>query len=119
MGTLPSQLLVNPKNSSQAYEVQDSQINQCNVVHIFRSRKKVDNQISKPKSAIQIDSTSPSTSASSSQSTPQTSNKDTATDQVHKPIAPFSNRLRNNNKNMHMGKNTRDVQSGQIEGVFS
>ena len=35
-GALPSQLLVNPTNSNQAYEVQDSQINQCNVVHTLR-----------------------------------------------------------------------------------
>jgi len=44
------------------------------------------------------------TSASSSQSAPQTSDKDTATDQVHKPVAPFPNRFRNNNKNIHMKK---------------
>jgi len=43
--TLPSQPLVNPKNSNQAYEVQNSQINQCNVVHTLRSEKKVDNQV--------------------------------------------------------------------------
>jgi len=55
MGTLPSQLLVNPKNFSQHYEVQDSQINQCNVVHTLRLGKKVNNQVSKPKSPIQID----------------------------------------------------------------
>ena len=42
-GTLPSKLLVNPKNSNQAYEVQDFQINQCNIVHTLRSGKKVDN----------------------------------------------------------------------------
>ena len=42
---LPSQSLVNPKNSNQAYEVQDSQINQRNVVHTLRSGKKVDNQV--------------------------------------------------------------------------
>ena len=46
-GTLPSQPLANPKNSSQAYEIQDSQINQCNVVNTLRSGK-VDNQVSKP-----------------------------------------------------------------------
>ena len=92
-GTLPSQPLVNPKNSSQAYEVQDSQINQCNVVHTLRSGNKVDTQISKPKSSIQIDPTPASSYASSSQSALQTSNKDTVTDQVHKSVAPFPNRL--------------------------
>ena len=38
------------------------------------------------------------------QSATQTSTKDTAAEQVHKPVAPFPNRLRNNNKNMHMEK---------------
>jgi len=32
------------------------------------------------------------------------SDKVTAAEQVHKPVAPFPNRLRNNNKNMHMEK---------------
>ena len=32
------------------------------------------------------------------------SDKDTATDQVHKPTTLFPNRLRNNNKNMHIEK---------------
>ena len=40
--TLSSQLLANPKNSSQIFE---AQINQCNIVHILRSIK-VDNQVS-------------------------------------------------------------------------
>ena len=35
-GALPSQPLVNSKNSCQAYKVQDSQINQYNVVHTLR-----------------------------------------------------------------------------------
>ena len=102
--TLPSQPLVNPKKSNQAYEIQDPQINQCNVVHTLRSGNKVDTQISKPKSSIQIDPTLASTSASSSKSAPQTSNKDTAAKEVHKPVALFPNRLRNNNKNTHMEK---------------
>ena len=103
-GTLPCQPLVNPKNSNQAYEVQNSQINQCNVVHTLRSEKKVDNQVYQPKSPIQINPTPAFTSDSSSQSAPQTSDKDTAAEQVHTPVAPFPNRLRNNNKNMHMEK---------------
>jgi len=97
-GTLPSQSLVNPKNSNQAYEVQDFQINQCNIVHTLRSGKKVNNQVYQPKNPIHIDPTLASISASSSQSAPQTSDKDTTTDQVHKLVAPFPNRLRNNNK---------------------
>jgi len=42
-GTLPSQPLVHPKNSNQAYEIQDHSINQCNAIHTLRSGKKVDN----------------------------------------------------------------------------
>ena len=79
---LLSQPLVNLKNFNQAYEVQDYQINQYNIFHTLRSKKKVDNQVSMPKSSIQIDPTPASTSASSSQSAPQTSNKDTTTDQI-------------------------------------
>ena len=106
-GTLPTQPLVNLKNSNQAYEVQDSQINQCNIVHTLKSGKKVNNQVYQLKNPIQIDPTTTSTFASLSQSAPQTSNKDTTIDQVYKPIASFPNRLRINNKNMHMEKNSR------------
>ena len=38
-GTLPSHPLVNPKNSTQAYKIQDPSINQCNAVHTLRSEK--------------------------------------------------------------------------------
>ena len=103
-GTLPSQPLVNPKNSSQAYEIQDPSINWCNVVHTLRSEKKVDNQVYQQINQVHIDPTPASTSASSSQSAPQTFDEDKAAEQVHKPVAPFPNRLRNNNKNMHMEK---------------
>ena len=60
------------------------------------------------KNLVHIDPTPVSTSTSSSQSAPQTSNEDKAAEQVHKPVAPFPNRLRNNNKNMHM-EDTWDV----------
>ena len=103
-GTLPCQSLTNPKNFNQASEVQDSQINQCNVIYTLRSGKKVDNQVYHPKNPIQIDPTPASKCASSSQSDPQTSDKDTTTDQLHKLVAPFPNRLKNNNKNMKMKK---------------
>ena len=56
------------------------------------------------KKSFPIDSAPASTSASFPQSAPQTSDKDIAAEQVHKPVASFSNRLRNNNKNMHMEK---------------
>ena len=62
--TLPSQPLVNPENFNQAYEVQDPQINQCNVVHTLRSVKKVDNQVYQQKNPSHIDPALASTSAS-------------------------------------------------------
>ena len=102
--TLPNQPLVNPKNSNQAYEIQDPSINQCNAVHTLRFGKKVDNQVYQQKNPVHIDPTPASTSASSSQTAPQTSDEDKAAEQVHKPVAPFPNRLRKNNKNMHMEK---------------
>jgi len=51
-GTLPSQPLINLKNFSQAYKVQDPQINQYNAIHTLRSGKKVYNHVYKPKSPI-------------------------------------------------------------------
>ena len=75
-GTLPSQPLVNPKTSNQAYEIQGPSINQCNAVHTLRSGKKVDNQVYQQKSPVHPDPTPASTSASSSQSTPQTSDEE-------------------------------------------
>jgi len=42
-GTLPSQPVTNPRNSYQAHLDEDQPLNQCNVVHTLRSRKKVDN----------------------------------------------------------------------------
>ena len=32
-GTLPSQPIMNPRNSQQAYLVEDQSLNQCNIVH--------------------------------------------------------------------------------------
>ena len=61
----------------------------------------MDNQVSQPATPILLSSASASTSASSS---PRDSDKDNIAEKVHKPIAPFSNRLRNNNKSMHMEK---------------
>ena len=88
-GTLPSQPPVNPKNSNQAYELQDPLINQCNAVHTLRSGKKVDNQVCQQKNPIHPDPTPASTSASFSQTAPQTSDEDKAAEQIHKPVAPF------------------------------
>ena len=64
----------------------------------------MDNQVYQQKNPTHIYPAPTSTSASSSQSALKTSDKDTAAEQVHKPVAPFPNRLRNNNKNMHMEK---------------
>ena len=51
--TLPSQPLVNPRSSTQVHLAEDQQFNQCNVVHILRSGKKVDNQVSMLPNPIQ------------------------------------------------------------------
>ena len=45
-GTLPSQLLPNSRNPRQANEAQDP--NHCNLIHVLRSGKQVDNQVSMP-----------------------------------------------------------------------
>jgi len=44
-GTLPSQPLVNTRNSTQVHLAEDQQFNQCNVVHTLRSGKKKLNQV--------------------------------------------------------------------------
>ena len=46
--TLPSQPIMNPRNSQQAHLAEDQSLNQCNAVHTLRSGKKVDNQVSTP-----------------------------------------------------------------------
>ena len=45
-GTLPSQLVINPRNSSQAHMAEEDPMNQCNDVHTLRSGKEVDNKVS-------------------------------------------------------------------------
>ena len=55
--TLPSQLLTNPKNSSQAHLAQEEQLNQYNVVHTLRLGKQVDNQVLMPSTPIQYNPT--------------------------------------------------------------
>ena len=74
--------------------------NQCNLVHTLRSGKQVDNQVPMPPDPTQ-------TSISSSFTPPPQNSKETEVDksakQVHQPLAPFLNRLRNNN-NAHMEK---------------
>ena len=71
----------------------------------YTSIRKVGRQpVYQQKNPTHVDPAPTSTSASSSQSAPQTFDKDIAAEEVHKLIAPFPNRLRNNNKNMHMEK---------------
>ena len=45
-GALPSQPLPNQKNSFPIHEAEDITLKQCNTVHILRSEKQVDNQVS-------------------------------------------------------------------------
>jgi len=70
----------------------------------LRSEKKVDNQVSMPPNPIQHNNTQASTSSSSNPSQSDESKKDKLASQVHKPIVPFSNRLKNNKQNLHMDK---------------
>ena len=103
--TLPSQPLINPRNFSQAHLAQDEQLNQCNVVYTLRSGKQVDNHLSMPSTLIQHNLIHASTSSSSISSKSDKSEKDKSSSQVHKPIAPFPNRPKNNSKqNAHMKK---------------
>ena len=87
-GTLPSELITNSRNFSQAHVAQKDPMNQCNVVHTLRSRKQVNNQVSMPPD--------PTQTSTPSSSTPPTS-KDKSAGQVHKPTTPFPNRFRSNN----------------------
>ena len=42
-GTLLSEPIINPRNSSQAHLAQEDHINQCNLIHTLQSGKQVDN----------------------------------------------------------------------------
>jgi len=103
-GTLPSQPIMNPRNSHQAHLAEDQSLNQCNVVHTIRSEKKFDNQVSTPPKPIQHNHTHASTSSSPSSSKSDEFETDKSTSQVHQPIVPFPNRLKNNKQNSHMNK---------------
>jgi len=52
-GTLPSQPVMNPRNSQQAHLAENQSLNQCNDFHALRSENKVDNQVSTPSNPIQ------------------------------------------------------------------
>jgi len=77
--SLPSEQVTNPSNSSQAHMVEEDQMNQCNVVHILRSRKKVVNQVSMPSNLIQHNHMQASTSSSSNPSKSDESKKHKST----------------------------------------
>jgi len=103
-GTLPSQPIMNPRNSQQAHLAEDQSLNQCNIVHTLRSGKKVDNQVSTPSNTIQHNHTQASTSSSPNLFKSDESETDKSTSQVYKPIIPFPNTLKNNKHNSHMDK---------------
>ena len=94
---------MNPRNSQQVYLVEDQSLNQCNVVHTLRSGKGVDNQVSTPTNPIQHNHNQASTSSNPISSNSDESKKDKSASQVHQPIVPFPNRLKNK-QNPHMDK---------------
>ena len=75
-----------------------------NVVHILRSGKKVDNQVSIPSNPIQHNHNQASTSSNPNPSKSDESEKDKLTSQVHQLIVSFPNRLKSNKQNPHMDK---------------
>ena len=79
-------------NSNQAHLAQEDHMNQCNFIHTLRSGKQVDNQLSTPSSLKQA-STSPSPTLPQLDS--ESTKKDKSDENVHKPIAPYTNRLKN------------------------
>jgi len=103
-GTLPSQPIMNLRNSQQAHLAEDQSLSQCNVVHTLRSGKKVDNQVSTPSNPIQHNQNQASTLSNPNPSKSDESEKDKSTSQVHQPIVPFPIRLKNNKQNSHMDK---------------
>jgi len=120
-GALPSQPLPNPKNSFPIPEAEDITLKQCNTVHILRSGKQVDNQISNapvfnlsvsnpPMSAQPKPvSNDPSSSSSSQPSTSKSEEKEKSAEQTYKPIVPFPNRLTNTKTKCSNGKDKRNV----------
>ena len=95
-GTLPSQPVPNPKNPFPIHEAEDIGPSQCNTVHILRSGKQIDNQVSSHPVPNKSVSTSPvpvpptknDPSSSSQPSTSKSNNKDKADEQPYKPTIP-------------------------------
>ena len=90
-GTLPSQPFPNPRNSSQAHLAEENHMSQCNAIHTLRSGKQVDNQVSTPSSSKQAFSLPDPTP---SQLDANNTKKDKSAKNMHKPIAPYPNRLK-------------------------
>ena len=111
-GTLPSQPLPNPKNPFPIHEAEDIGPSQCNTVHILRSGKRIDNQVSnQPNKSVSVSTphvlvppTQNDPSSSSQPSTSKSNDKDKTNKQPYKPIVPFPNRLANQKINAHMEK---------------
>jgi len=100
-GILPCQPLTNPKKFNQAHVAQDSQINQCNVVHTLRSGKQVDNQVSMPSQPIQHKTTQVSTSSSSTCSTSKKPEKDNHSNRCTSLYSHFQIGLRTITNKLH------------------
>jgi len=85
---------------------------QCNTVHILRSEKQVDNQVSShpvsnklvSSSLVIIPQTQNDPSSSSQLSTSKSNDKNKTDEQPYKPIVPIPNRLANNKTNAQMEK---------------
>jgi len=115
-GTLSSPPLPNPRNSFPIHEAEDITLRQCNTVHILRSGKQVDNQVSNaPVSNLSVSnppmfvqpkpvSNDPSSSSSSQPSTLKSKEKEKSAEQTYNPIVPFPNRLTNTKTNAQMEK---------------
>ena len=100
----------NPKNPFPIHEAEDISPSQCNTVHILRSGKRIDNQISShpvPNKSVSTPPVlvPPTPNDPSSSSPPSTSkSKDKTDEQSYKPIVPFPNRLANQKTNAQMEK---------------
>ena len=78
-GILPSQSIMNPKNSQQAHLAEEQSLNQCNMVHTLRSGKKADNQVLTPSNPIQHNHNQASTSSNPNPSKSDESKTDKST----------------------------------------
>jgi len=100
-GSLQSQPLTNLKNSFPVHDAQDTQPNQCNIVHVLRSGKQVDNQVSVPPVTTKPKSNSIEASIYANFKPNTLENeekkKEKSAEDVHEPIVPFLKRLKTSN----------------------